>query len=194
MMTFLVVADFILNAELLDPSRLGKQRVEASQIINIIENGGSKGWVNHPIVKAWRPYLNALKYYANCIIREFVKRGYQNSMPLYSIPKIIIRPWWVNWDRLHQSHRAMLLRKDPFYYADMFEVEEEYKSYGYIWPHEISYQDRNLPLADITAPIPAELINPRYCTAIIKSGARKGDTCNRLLKKDIQEYCNIHNK
>jgi len=39
MMTFLVVGDFILNATLLDPSRLGKQRVEASQIKRLIKDG-----------------------------------------------------------------------------------------------------------------------------------------------------------
>ena len=202
-MTFLVVGDFILNATLLDPIRLGKQRVEASQIINTIiainnstNQKVNKGWVNHPIVKAWTPYLNALKYYANCIIKEFSRRGYQNNMPLYDIPKVIVKPWWANWNRLHQSHRAMLFRKDPFYYEDKFEVEEEYMSYGYIWPNEVSYADRNLPLESITAPIPKELINPVYCPAQLKL-RNKNDIvriCHRLVKAKGAKFCGIHNK
>lgn len=192
-MTFIVVEDFILNATLIDPTRLGKQRIEAKQIVNAILKGKG-GWVNHPITVAWRPYLNALKYYANCIIKEFERRGYNNTMPLYKIPKVIVLPWWVKWSRLHQSHRAMLMRKDPFYYKGKFEVEEEYTHYGYIWPGELTKADRDRPLAEITAPIPAELINPVFCKAVIKSGKNAGQYCNRLVKTKGIEMCKVHSK
>jgi hypothetical protein len=191
MMTFLVVADFVLNAKLLDDQRLAKQRVEARQILDAIMKG--TGWKNHPITHAWRNYVDALKYYTNCIILEFIRRGGNNTLPLFEIPKIIMIPWWVNWDRLHQSHRAMLMRKNPFYYRSKFSVEAEYFNYGYIWPHNIPYDNRDAPLESITAPIPDELINPVFCSAILQSGKRKGHQCQRLVK-DKQQLCTVHRK
>jgi len=192
MMTFIVVSDFIENAMLLDMARLGKQRVEAYQIWNVI-TGRSTGWAHHPIVAAWRPYQHALEYYTNCIINEFIRRGGKNNLALFILPPVILMPWWCKWDRLHQSHRAMLLRKDPFFYRDKFTVQDDYQTYGYIWPHNIDYDNRDAPLAIITAPIPPELVNPVYCNAIIKSGERKGSTCNRLIKNG-GVLCAIHNK
>ena len=192
MMTFIVVGDFVLNATLLDSIRLSKQRIEAKQIVDVIIKG-SGGWANHPIVKAWRPYLNALKYYANCIIKEHIRRGYKNSIELYKLPKIVIKPWWSHWDRLHQSHRAMLFRKNPFYYEGKFDIQEEFLRYGYIWPHDIDYKNRNDPLESITAEIPDNLIDPKYCPALIKSGSRAGESCNRLLKKG-RKFCGTHDK
>lgn len=187
MMTFLLTADFVANAKLLDKQRLGKQRVEACQILDAILKG--TGWANHPATKAWRPYVMALKYYTNCIINEWVSQGNNNNIPLFEITFPIVFPWWVFWDRLHQSHRAMLKRKDLFY-ANL-SVDPEYMNYGYIWPHAISYYNRNSPLADITHPIPDHLIKSRFCTVPIKSGARKGLPCNKLIH-DNTDYCGVH--
>lgn len=197
MMTFIIMADFILNAALLDDQRLGKQRVEAKQIVDIIE-GKKKAWSNHPIVLAWTPFLIGLKYYTNCIISEWINRGRVNNMELYpDLPDMIPIPWWAQWDRLIQSHRAMLLRKDPFYYKNKFTCESEYNQYGYIWPHKISYENRMTDLELITAPIPKELANPVYCCGILQSGNRKNQSCNRLVKHkqaDVYPYCTIHLK
>lgn len=189
MMTFLVTGDFVLNAELLDSQRLAKQRVEAKQILDAIASG--RGWIHHPIVKAWSLYPDALKYYANCVIREFMKRGGHNTMAVYDVPKVILMPWWATWTRLHQSHRAMLLRKNPFYYTPKFSVEPEYMQCGYIWPHALEFKDAHKPLSDITAAIPQELQNPVFCTAILKSGTRAGQPCQRLVK-DKMPACSIH--
>ena len=189
-MTFIVTGNFIENASLLDPQRLAKQRVEAIQILRIIENGGK--WQNHPIVNSWRPFINALKYYANCIILEFIRRGGNNNLPLFEISSTILVPWWFTWYRLHQSHRAMLMRKNPFYYQGKFLVETEYCKYGYIWPDKVTYEQRYAPLSIITAPIPKELINPIYCQTILKSGERSGEPCNCLIKKRTYIYCGVH--
>lgn len=207
MMTFLVIGDFRINASLLDTGRLGKQRVEARQILDAIMHG--TGWKNHPITHAWKDYIPALQYYTNCIILEWIKRGGANNLPLFDLPKVILMPWWVTWDRLHQSHRAMLYRKNPFFYKSKFEVEPEYMNYGYIWPNKVSYDTRDSPLQDITDPIPPYLINPVYCDALLKSGDNKGQSCNRLIKDpdtkakrlifsnlsaDLQHKCTIHRK
>ena len=79
------------------------------------------------------------------------------------------------------------------YACRKFEVDEEYKNYGYIWPDKVDYVNRNLPLADITAPIPRELIDPVYCMSILKSGNRKGEHCHRLVKGN-NIFCTIHSK
>ena len=62
MQTFLPYADFVKTAKCLDYRRLGKQRVEAFQILNILEGKTTKaGWKHHPAVLMWEGYENALK-------------------------------------------------------------------------------------------------------------------------------------
>jgi hypothetical protein len=192
MMTFLVHGDFIINAQLLENLRLGKQRIESVQIINAIANGKG-GWKNHPIVKAWKNHVQALKYYTNCIINEWVRRGHKNTIPLYELDEKFEFPWWASWERLHQSHRAMLLRKNPFYYKDTFEVIEEYNNFGYIWPAALSIENKDDPLDKIAHPIPDYLVHAVFCKKALKTGVNKGRDCNRLIRtKD--EFCKIHNK
>ena len=88
----------------------------------------------------------------------------------------------------------MLYRKDPFFYHDKFTIDKEYMSYGYIWPTDDLYYNQYDPLEKITAPIPPHLINSKFCSSIIKSGKRKGEPCNRLIKNIDNSYCNIHIK
>lgn len=190
MMTFLIMSDFVENATYLDNRRLGKQRIEGVQILDALKNG--TGWRSHPITKSWEGHEAALKYYINCIIREWVKRGFQNSIPEYDLSmEIIVYPWWVFWNRLHQSHRAMLLRKDPTFYQGKFEVEPEYLCHGYIWPNKVEKSDIDSPLEKIADPIPKDLINARFCPALLKSGKRQGESCGILLKGG-QTSCKKH--
>jgi len=71
MQTFLPYSDFRKSLESLDNKRLGKQRVEAYQIISAItgrlrkDGKPYKGWLNHPCSVMWRDYVNALKQYYN---------------------------------------------------------------------------------------------------------------------------------
>jgi len=54
MQTFLPYTDFIQSAKCLDYRRLGKQRLEAKTILNILLNETTKaGWRNHPAVLMW---------------------------------------------------------------------------------------------------------------------------------------------
>lgn len=72
MQTFLPYPSFEETAAILDYRRLGKQRVEAFQIHNIITQPDYTGrWANHPAVKMWRGYENALKLYVNVMIVEW---------------------------------------------------------------------------------------------------------------------------
>lgn len=81
------LGDFIINAQRLGKrfkESPGKQHIEAVQILDAIQK--STKWVNHPIVKAWRPFIDALKYYINCVIQEWIHRGGENNIPLFEIP------------------------------------------------------------------------------------------------------------
>jgi len=132
--TFLPFADFKKTAKCLDYRRLGKQRCESMQIINVNENPDIKGWRNHPAVIMWRGYTDALKMYFNVIVQEWIDRGYKNNLALYELPETIEMPWWMGSEDFHYSHQASLLRKDSEFYADKFTLSEQYRNKGYVWP------------------------------------------------------------
>jgi hypothetical protein len=138
MQTFLPDEEFDICAKILDYKRLGKQRVEACQIINTIERmkkGITCGWSNHPAVRMWLNHEKLLKVYANIMIEEWIKRGYKNNLKVYEIDydKYIIEPFWLGDERLHSSHRANLLRKFPEHYS-RFNWSEK-PSLKYWWPY-----------------------------------------------------------
>tara|TARA_R110002051_G_scaffold175175_1_gene245219 strand:+ start:317 stop:793 length:477 start_codon:yes stop_codon:yes gene_type:complete len=122
MQTFLPYRDIKKSLKVLDYRRLGKQRVEAHQILNVLLGGTkTKGWVNHPITKMWRGYENALKVYFNLSLKEWMGRGYNNNMLFEDIKGEIVYPPWIGNELFHASHRANLLRKDQeFYFARGF--------------------------------------------------------------------------
>jgi hypothetical protein len=123
MQTFLPYPDFRESLRVLDDKRLGKQRVEAYQIISAItgrprkDGKPYKGWVNHPCTIMWRDYVNALRLYYNDCIDEWVSRGFNNTMEYETIIGDFTLPPWVGVEFFHSSHRANLLRKDYDYYV-----------------------------------------------------------------------------
>ena len=121
MQTFLPYKDFKKSASVLDYRRLGKQRVEARQILDTLE-GRSKGWVNHPIVNMWRGHELALKLYFNIMSIEWMNRGYKQTMMLYRISRKnkVDYPEWLGDNKFHLSHQSNLLRKDYEYYKKYF--------------------------------------------------------------------------
>tara|TARA_B100000686_G_C16742331_1_gene947335 strand:- start:1502 stop:1921 length:420 start_codon:yes stop_codon:yes gene_type:complete len=136
MQTFLPYSDFVKSAKVLDWKRLGKQRVEGLTILNILSpDYDKKGWKNHPIVKMWTGYDDALKLYTNAMIEEWIKRGYNNTMKIYHVPESVEFPEWIGDNRLHRSHRMNLLRKDYKHYSRFFksDVSGDYENYPYYW-------------------------------------------------------------
>jgi hypothetical protein len=128
MQTFLPYADFRKSLESLDYRRLGKQRVEALQIVNALE-GRSKGWVNHPATRMWAPYLDALKHYHNIAINVWVEKGYRNTMKHFIVPEKYFQPHFLGNYEFHLSHRSNLFHKSP---ADYPQFEMEF--IPYVWP------------------------------------------------------------
>ena len=120
MQTFLPYDNFNLSLEVLDYRRLGKQRVETWQLLNVLLNRRDKhkdGWRNHPICKMWKGYENALKLYLNKSIEIWVSQGYKNTMKLEEIEGDIVYPNWFGNSDFHNSHKSNLLRKDFEYYS-----------------------------------------------------------------------------
>lgn len=133
MQTFLPYADFQKSVEVLDYKRLGKQRVETFQVLNILLNRtNTKGWRNHPVTLMWSGYESALQMYQNITIREWINRGYKNNMAFEEIqPGSVVMPEWFGNDSFHRSHRSNLLRKDYEYYSQYFDEPSDLE---YFWP------------------------------------------------------------
>lgn len=138
MQTFLPYSSFVLSASCLDYKRLGKQRVEARQILNILlglarpSKNGKVAWINHPAVKMWRGYEVALGWYLDAIIDEWVYRGYKNSMRKAEVYGQLMFPPWLGDQKFHSSHRSNLLRKNREFYSKYGWTEAP--DIPYFWP------------------------------------------------------------
>jgi hypothetical protein len=133
MQTFLPYPSIEKSLKALDSRRLGKQRVEAYQILNIVLNRTkTKGWRNHPAVKMWKKHPNALKFYLNKAIKEWVSRGYNNSMEPEKIRGRVVFPSWIGNKKFHSSHKGNLLRKNKEYYSKF--GWKESSDLSYVWP------------------------------------------------------------
>lgn len=166
MQTFLPYPDFSKSAQVLDNKRLGKQRVEAAQILDVLEQpleafvtlpltGTSywqpileaeknrytkvrpRAWSNHPAVLMWKGYEEALANYMRACVLEWEARGYKNNLNYHFWDGNISFPPWLGDDRLHSSHRAALLLKNHKHYKQ-FNWTEEPKM-DYFWPTKHGY-------------------------------------------------------
>jgi hypothetical protein len=131
MQTFLPYPDFECSAHVLDYKRLGKQRLEAWGILETLA-GVKSGWKHHPAVAMWRGYESALENYYAAICREWVRRGYRNTMPIIIPHPDPVLPPWLGDPAFHASHRSNLLRKWPDYYNQFGWTEGP--DMPYIWP------------------------------------------------------------
>lgn len=128
MQTFLPVPNFIESAKVLDYRRLGKQRVECYQILRSL-SGESSGWKNHPAVRMWEGYEEALRQYQRAMILEWINRGYRNTLSI-PVSNSYVLPKWFGDDSFHASHRSNLLRKNPVWYGQ----------WGWKEPNDIPYK------------------------------------------------------
>lgn len=131
MQTFLPYDDFARSVACLDWRRLGKQRVEAFQILKALTTP-SYGWQRHPAVKMWRGYEDALGLYMNLCIEEWKRRGYKNTMTPVPLPSKVPIPPWLGQRAFHESHQSNLVRKDPEYYRRIF--PRVAADLPYVWP------------------------------------------------------------
>lgn len=137
MITFLPHPSYERSAHSLDRQRLGKQRVEAWQILLALTNHIT-GWQNHPATNMWRGYEGALVEYGLAVCREWVARGYVDNL---AVKMTELRdqhgltdttpPPWLGREDVHRSHRSNLVRKLPAFYVPQFgDLQPE----PYVWP------------------------------------------------------------
>lgn len=152
MQSFLPYQSFRKSMRSLDYRRLGKQRVEAMQMIRAIERlhrgethdpktGRRYGWQNHVCTRMWVNHLDALKVYHDEAILEWIRRGYTNNMERYfpdsDHPEreiFFTRPPWLSNPKLWVSHRSMLIQKEPDHYLPQWPNVPQ--DLPYWWPTE----------------------------------------------------------
>jgi len=134
MQTFLPFPTLYESAVALDNRRLGKQRVEVLQILKAL-TCEQYGWKNHPAVKMWKGHEPYLALYGLIVCNEWIERGFRDTC----YDKIHVftdflrdKPKWLGDKRLHSSHRAALLAKDPDWYAQFNWTEKP--EIKYFWP------------------------------------------------------------
>ncbi|MFN8075630.1 MAG: MSMEG_6728 family protein [Kineosporiaceae bacterium] len=160
MQTFVPCPDFATSAAVLDARRLGKQRVEAFQLLRALTLP-EYGWKHHPATKMWRGFVPALVAYGLTMAHAWVERGFADSTRASLLeftggeePDVAALardgglPPWLGRADLHLSHRSALARKDPEHYGAVFgDVDPELP---YVWPRPL-FRRWPLPVADDAA-------------------------------------------
>lgn len=149
MQTFLPYPDFLCSARALDPRRLGKQRVEALQVLRGLTVAGY-GWRHHPAVRMWAGYEEALARYGLVICAAWTATGRADTCAASlrgqlaaGLGRTAVRtqtelgaagelPPWLGGEAFHLSHRSALIRKDPEHYGPLF--PDTPPDMPYVWP------------------------------------------------------------
>lgn len=158
MQTFLPLPDFRASAETLDAKRLGKQRVEAIQVLRALTVPGY-GWRHHPAAAMWAGYEPALTRYGLVVCEVWCATGRQDTCAptlradlhratgLDTVPTLDqlatadLPPWLGDAD-FHRGHQSALVRKDPAHYRPHFPTVPD--DLPYVWP--ASDRPRRVPL------------------------------------------------
>jgi len=142
--TFLPYPDFAASAAVLDPRRLGKQRVEALQVFRALTRE-KYGWKRHPAVRMWAGYTEALVCYGLVVCAAWTAMDRPDTCAVSltseyggpareqaALAAAGELPPWLGRDDLHLSHRSSLLRKDPEWYRPVFgDIPDDLP---YVWP------------------------------------------------------------
>ncbi len=162
MQTFLPYDDFKMCAHVLDDRRLGKQRVEALQILKTLRTGPIQNsltpshqfkykdglytrktpWYNHPAVRMWKGYETALIYYLHAMCYEWTAnrkfkdtcwiKGIQVGYRPSNVGVEVTMPPWMGNISFHISHQSNLLRKSKKHYGKFFLNVPD--NLPYFWP------------------------------------------------------------
>ncbi|OII63841.1 cytoplasmic protein [Streptomyces sp. CC53] len=149
MQTFLPYPSFASSARALDQRRLGKQRVEALQVLRGLTVPGY-GWRRHPAVRMWAGYEEALVRYGLEVCGTWTAGGHGDTCAASLLtgfralhPDAAVReqeelvaagelPPWLGDPAFHTSHQSALLRKEPAFYAGLFPGVPA--DLAYVWP------------------------------------------------------------
>ena len=77
-------------------------------------------------------HKDCLALYYNLCIKEWINRGYRNTMEFLEVGENIEYPEWLGNKDFHDSHKSNLLRKFPEHYKKFhWKVSDDLP---YIWP------------------------------------------------------------
>ncbi|MFD6181795.1 MSMEG_6728 family protein [Streptomyces goshikiensis] len=137
------------SAAVLDVRRLGKQRVEAVQVLRGLVVPGY-GWRRHPAVRMWAGYEEALVRYRLEICGVWTDEGRADTCAVTltqdfeasragGAPRTQEQlaadgdlPPWLGVPDFHRSHQSALVRKDPACYRERFPGVPD--DLPYVWP------------------------------------------------------------
>lgn len=144
MQTFLPYPDYEESARTLDTKRLGKQRVEAVQILTALlarYEDTKYGWKYHPATRMWAGHALSLTNYATLMCMVWKEHGYKDTCQdkvrqlrfrLMRHESSFNPPSWMGDKYFHESHQSNLLRKLPTHYTQFgWKVPD---NLPYVWP------------------------------------------------------------
>jgi hypothetical protein len=148
MQTFLPYPDFEESARALDQKRLGKQRVEAIQVVRAL-TVPDYAWRNHPAALMWRGFEEALGRYGFACCEAWLELGFGDTCAATIAADLRVAgvtdvrtqaelaeadalPPWLGDPDFHRSHRSALVRKDPDFYRPRFPDVPD--GLPYLWP------------------------------------------------------------
>jgi hypothetical protein len=155
MQTFVMYHSIPKTMRDLDQQRLGKQRVEAKQILSALEAQGDEdaAWGNHPAVQMWLGYEPALILYGLFCCHEWrIVRKFNDSLwghfadkakeygmlevdetcRAANMPGDVEMPPWLANRWVLRSHRSKLMAKNPALYGKKYLGTPE--DMPYLWP------------------------------------------------------------
>lgn len=159
MQTFLTSSDadpqaaIVATFDMLDQARLGKQRVEAYQILLAHEEHTKRNptkyihWMSSPAVHMWAGHLPALAVYGaiNCL--RWRRLGHADTLLgqfssrrriyLANDPNAVVWPWWFGHPAMVRTHQTKLYHKgSALWVADQ---KAPVMNLPYLWPdpHEV---------------------------------------------------------
>ena len=126
MQTFLPHPSFYDSVRCLDNKRLGKQRVEALQILKALYIP-DYGWRHHPCVKMWNGYTQALEMYMDICIEEWIERGFKNTMKRAN-PQCYVdtkMPHWIGNEKFYSQYKWKVNNVMEYYWCGYSKKEKE---------------------------------------------------------------------
>lgn len=131
-----------------DQRRYNKSIIECKQILDAIYYVG-KGWLNHPVVKMYRPYHKWLKFYMRCFeeYRKSMKSdnctdkdGFMLEAEFYSRKADESRPPFMT-DELCDQHKRRLYTKSSELYPQFAEYGKSEANYYFVNGELLKYKD-----------------------------------------------------
>lgn len=143
MQTWLPFESFHASARALRTQELGRQRVDAKQLLIALLFPERKSmWRHHPAARMWRGYETQLNLYYMAVVAEWRRRRHKHTMELGSelhrrVGKLYANhPWWLGQPMFHDAQQGALIRRNSVYQTRLPEsnIFVEHTNTPVLWP------------------------------------------------------------